>query len=57
MTFSPISDARFGARTAVFAAYTSGTLARFELEVRARGLGLEAQEGLIAKTMPHSVRS
>ena len=51
MTFSPISDARFGARTAVFAAYTSGTLARFELEVRARGLGLEAQEALIAKTM------
>lgn len=49
MTLAPISDARFAARTALFAAYTSGTLAKFRVEVR--GMDLEAEEALIAKTM------
>ncbi|NUP09911.1 MAG: hypothetical protein HOW73_28015 [Polyangiaceae bacterium] len=46
---NPISDLRFGGRAAVFAAYTMGTLARFEVEVR--GKDAVGTEELIAASM------
>jgi 1-acyl-sn-glycerol-3-phosphate acyltransferase len=42
-------DLRFAARTAAFAAYTLGTLARFEIE--ARGMDADETERTIARTM------
>jgi lyso-ornithine lipid O-acyltransferase len=49
MDIRPLGDLRFGARTAVFAAYTLGTLGVFE--VQARGADAATTEALIASKL------
>lgn len=46
---SPLTDLRFGGRTAAFAAYTVGTLARYEVE--SRGMTTPEAETLVTSTM------